>query len=62
MKYDVLFSDGHVEMVDLDPVPRPVLDYIQRVYDNLSPKYDDAYARGVEFVVQQLGLPIRIKH
>lgn len=109
MKYDVFFSDGHVEtvevepskselvsdrtlaevtavgqypgtssvlrvirhipMVDLGSVPRSVIDYIQRVYDEAnkplagaSPDELHGYVRGIEFMVLQLHLPIRLRH
>jgi hypothetical protein len=59
MKY---VESGGELFVIFEAVPQSTLDYIQRVYDNLTPKYDDAYARGIEFVVLQLNLPIRIRH
>lgn len=109
MKFDVEFSDGHVETVEVESSPsrwlsdttiaevaavgqypgtarvvrvreyeevvevrvtRTTLDYIQRHYDTtgamgddqLGHVYEDGWTRGIEFMVQQLGLPIRIRH
>lgn len=65
----VVQTRPHEEMVDLDAVPKRVIDYIQRTYDasgmgddELGHVYDDGFTRGMEFMVLQLGLPIRIRH
>lgn len=41
------------------------IDYIQRIYDDNKNSNDlgvIGFVRGVEFVVMQLGLPIKINH
>jgi len=56
----------HIEMVELS-VGQDKLDYIQRAYERALPstelfEFDDGWVRGIEFVVRQLNLPIRIRH